>query len=408
MRVLFRARIAVLVLFIVSVLGASAAAFLAHHISSHRELAALAATFAAALVGGAWHLRHLPLAVLAAAIPLPGLAVAIAFAPGAHVAPLAFAYLLGFVIADFLSDEIVTRIAQGAVALDAARATLRANGGAAAAAVLAAAFSAALLVLAGGARRLPLAVSLADLSAGFGALIALPLAASLLPYGEDFVARANRVRERRQRLSARISVVAEARWGWSVSGIAIVFLVPGIFGTATLRIAPALGNGLKIVGPLAALAAFAAAFAGLRDWRRALAAVLSLPVAGAIGCWGFARAGVVTNAETWLLLAEALGIGFAMIILLANGAKTVSADEARDAASARAIEQKASAAFFASMVAAVSALSWSLALSGATVTLAFALLFTGAAAILFAPALGAAIDSLLPTRSMIAERYKVR
>ena len=99
------------------------------------------------------------------------------------------------------------------------------DGGAAA---ISAAALATVMLLAGHRAATPLMAALDEAASGLSALIVLPLVASLLPYSEDFVSRANRLRELRERRTEKLAAVTEPRWGLSLTGIGAVFFVPQI------------------------------------------------------------------------------------------------------------------------------------------------------------------------------------
>ena len=63
-------------------------------------------------------------------------------------------------------------------------------------------------------------------------VVFVPLLVLILPFGEEFIARANRRREILQRFSAGFARIAEARWCFSLSGAGLVLAVLGWFEIA--------------------------------------------------------------------------------------------------------------------------------------------------------------------------------
>jgi hypothetical protein len=352
------------------------------------------------------HLRHAALALATALAPLPGLIAAVSLAHGAALETLALAYLAGLTIALFLADEIALRVVEGSGVADATAGTLQDTGIAACAAIIAASAFTALLFFAGLFARVPAIGALAEFAAGASALIVLPLVASLLPFGEDFVARANRLRELRERRIEKIVAVTEPRWGWSLTGIGIVFLAPAFFGSRSLHLTASAAHSALEILLAAAVVAVGAALVATRDWRRSLAVAIVLGLVALIGCWGYARGGVTLDIATWLLLMQALGVGVASILLVANAARP-DVGEDTTAASVRSLLGKTSAAVTSSICAVVVLLVFSFGIGGEAIALAVAIFFAGVGAVLLQPALTIAIETLVPRRSTIEARYRV-
>jgi hypothetical protein len=400
----FQSRIIVLALLAAVVAGAVTLYAIFGHALSLRAMLALTALIAVSLVFAFFHLRHVGLALVVAFAPLPGLIAAAAL--GTTVEPLALAYLLGLTIALFPADEIALRVVEGSSAADAATETLRENTIAGAAAVIVAAAFAALLLFAGHHARAPLVATLAELASGASALIVLPLASSQLPFSEDFVARANRLRELRERKFEKITAVTEPRWGWSLTGIGAVFFALAFFGSRSIHATTSVAHSALEIWLVAAVVVCGASLVVTRDWRRSLAVVIALGLAALIGCWGYARAGVALNVSSWLALMQALGIGVALILLVANAARP---DDSEDmtAATVRSLLGKTSVAATSSICAIVIALALSLSIGREAIALAAALFFAGVGAVLLQPALTVAIETLAPRRSTIEARYRV-
>ncbi len=404
MQGVFQSRTIVLAALAVLAAGIVGMCAISGHVFSVRAIAALAAIVAVSLVFSILHLRHAGLALVAAFAPLPGLLAAASL--GATVEPLALAFLAGFTIALFLADEIALRVVEGSGAATATAGTLRENAVAGVAAAIAAAALAALLLFAGHHARMPLVAAAAELASGLSALIVLPLGASQLPFGEDFVMRANRLRELRARRLEKIAAVTEPRWGWSLTGVGVVFFALAFFGSRSLHASQAVAHfGLEI-WLVAAIVVTGAALAVTRDWRRSLAVVIALGLSALIGCWGYARGGISLNVASWLALMQVLAIGAAMTMLVANAARP-DADEDAAAALVRSLLGKTAVAVTCSACAIVILLALALTIGREAVALAAALFFAGLGAVLLQPALAIAIETVAPRRSTIEARYRV-
>jgi hypothetical protein len=393
-----------IVLAVLAVLAAGAVALYAISGHSLRATLALAAIVAVSIPFSFVHLRHAGLALAAAFSSLPGLMMAVSL--GATVETLALAFLAGFTIALFLADEIALRVVEGSGAAAATAETLRENAVAGCAAAIAAAAFAALLLFAGHHARTPLVAAVAELASGLSAMIVLSLAASQLPFGEEFVMRANRLRELRERRLEKIAAVTEPRWGWSLTGVGLVFLALAFFGARSLHASQAVAHfGLEI-WLVAAIVVTGAALATTRDWRRSLAVVIALGLSALIGCWGYARGGISLNVGSWLALMQVLGIGAAIVLLVANAARP-DADEDAAAALVRSLLGKTGVAVTGSACGIVILLVLSVGIGRDAVALAAALFFAGVGAVLLQPALTTAIETVAPRRSTIEARYRV-
>jgi hypothetical protein len=108
---------------------------------------------------------------------------------------------------------------------------------------------------------------------GFVAAALAVLSFSILfPYTEDFIARANRARERRQAWMGRLDIIAEPRWGFAVLGTALILGTLEGFGIKSLSLA---ADAVSYF-PLTALALLLVFLSAMRDWRLAAAAMLTL------------------------------------------------------------------------------------------------------------------------------------
>jgi hypothetical protein len=386
--VLFRARIPILLL--LALLAPGAVAWPRPHPPLGSEIQALIALAILAAVIYL-HSRHAGLAALSLIAPAPGfLAAGLLLPQDNDILSLWLAYLPGFFLAGFLAAEIARRAAEGASGLAAARQTLG-NLAPAMLCALAAACAPALLQATG--------PSLAAMSVGAGlcALIAVPLAASLLPFGENFAMRANRLRERRERGLAYLVPATQPRWGWSLSGITVVFVVLGFFGAAPP------GDRPSVALCAAVLVAVAAVFLATRDWRRSLAALLAFLPALFLALWVLAR--MQHDAAAWRYFVQALGIAVIPVVLVsARAARFARGGEEVAVASTRALEQDGAAVLF---IAAAAALSHTAFARLQDFPAAVAILLGGSSALVLTPAFAAALESVFPRRAVIEARYRL-
>jgi hypothetical protein len=391
----FRARFAIPILAALLALGAAGLWLRPPHLHLEIETAVVLAILAAFSY---LHLRHAFLTLSTLVAPAIGLlGSGLLTSPGVNFPSLLLAYLPGFIVAVFLAAAMVRQTAGGEAASGAARDAVIELAPAALCALVVAIVMPAFVVSVSPVRALQAA--LPGIGAGLCALIAVPLGALLLPYGEDFVARANRLRESRQRLLAHLVAVTQPRWGWSLSGIAIVFAVLGLFGAKGTPI------HANVAWPAAILVAFGATYAATRDWRRAVAALLAFLPAISLTLWVLARLPLHSGPDGWRNPAQALGIAFIPVMLVsARAAQFARGGENGPIASARALEQDGAAIAFAALAGALSLL----AMGEAGIPAALGIFLGGASALVFAPAFSAAVGSLLPRRAEIEARYRVR
>jgi hypothetical protein len=389
LNVFFRARIVILALLVLALIG-TAALWLRSRPDMPVDWPVAAAILAAFSF---LCLRHAGLAALTLIAPLPAFLAVVMFLPvGGDRLSLWLAFLPGFVVASFFAASIARQAAEGAPGKMAASQTLQDLTPATLCALIAACVPA--FLFANGAM---LAAVLAG--AGLCALIATPLAASWLPFGENFAARANRLREWRERGLAYLIPVALPRWGWSLSGVAIVLAVLGVFGALPLG----LPSGANLIGYGAIAVAVAALFLATRDWRRSLAALLAFLPALFFTLWVFARMPHDPAALRHLL--QALGIGFMPVVLAAARAARFMRDgEDVAVASIRTLERDGATILF---TVAATALSLAAFHRLQDVPAAIAILLGAPGALVFAPAFAALLESLFPRRATIEARYRV-
>ncbi len=353
--------------------------------------------FLAAALAVAWfHLRHLPLAVLAVGMPLLGAAAAL-LVPAIGTVHIFTGASFGILFALLIADEIVLRVSGGEPRREAAASAWRR-------------YRTPLLLYTFASLVAPLTMrnyALAAAIAG-GALFAFGTMrlAFLMPFGEDWITRANRFREWAERGAGALAPVTRPRYGFSVAGIALVLTViavsqwRGVFAPNLLSHAVPLGGTL--------VAALVAGAVALRDWRGVLSAVLAAAPLVAATLWlSLRQAGFATDPSALVVTTFMAGC-----VLLFVGA-SFSAGYSREGddatlASARMLNRHAVGFALTGM-----ALCAGLALAslGAPEILPglLALDLLGiAAALLFQPAFLIVIETLFPRRATLEARYRVR
>jgi hypothetical protein len=112
--------------------------------------------------------------------------------------------------------------------------------------------------------------------------VCIPLGVLILPFGPEFVTRANRARERRERWLDRLSFVIQLRWGWSICGIGMICAALGLFdenkgAAATPYALTALAIGAIVIVVTAGCAT--------RDVRRTISFLLAVAVLYCLSIW---------------------------------------------------------------------------------------------------------------------------
>jgi len=372
--------------------GTAAAAALLQFASPAGPLVVAAGALLAAACCAA-QTRHLGLAAMAAAAPLPGLLWAAPLSGGENFGAVPIlAYAFAFAVAALRAQAAVDRALRDG--------NEEYPWWAAACAV---GLMAVLGVLWfwGTGRRDAAMQSVADVTlAVFSAAVLLPLAASVLHFDENFVARANRARERRQRLLERLAFVALPRWGLSFAGIALVLLALGWFGAE-----PAMRTGtgaavLRVVS--AGLVAVAATFF-MRGWREGLATGFAVAVVGLVSLWAVAAGRYDPMAPVGVIEAAAL----AVFLALHSGRRALSyraRGEAPALARQRTIEETSAGQVFAA-AGALAAVLPAAVLWPAIIPLAVGVVAAGFGGIVWAPAGTAALECLFPRHRSADELY---
>jgi hypothetical protein len=240
-----------------------------------------------------------------------------------------------------------------------------------------------------------LALPLSILACGISAIILPPALVRLLPFGEEFIARANRLRERREHWLDRLSFVVQPRWGWSVGGIAMIFAVLGLFGGGTFgSVWPfAASTVLLVTGIVAAVIAYAA----IRDIRRMTAFSLTMLVLIGIAHWVGKRV-MVTESDLSLSLAIA---AIPALVMAAQSAALAREGDNVAVATLRSLERFAMSLAFFCLAAALTCSA--LGAPAAAILIPAG----GIGALIVFPALTTALYDLFPRRVSL-DAYRIR
>ena len=345
------------------------------------------------------HTRHLALAVLTAAAPLPGLIWAAPMSADARfgVVPV-LAYAFAYAIAVMQAQNILVRTLDGAAADHLFKPVAAATG-----------LMAALLLLwfwraATGAAAFQAVLDVVLASAS--TLIVMPIGESFLHFDEMFVAAANRVRERRQRVFEKIAMTAVPRWGMSIAGIALIFVALAWFGAEPAFAFVHFANAPVLLGVSLALT-FAVAVSACSGWREGFGATVAAGLAGLVALWAFAVIGK---------MAPTSPVGVVELISLASflafcGARRAAAyrrlGDDPAVARLRAVEDLGGPQLFSTLGGIAALLPFSI-VQPANAAYAVALAFAGAGVLGFAPALATACEMLVPRRRSVEELFRRR
>ena len=361
-----------------------------------REAGMVLAGAAVACAVSLVHTRHLGLAVLTAAAPLPGLVWAAPTGGEAlfGIVPV-LAYVFAYAVAVILAHNILIGTLDGGSSGHPLKPVAAAAGLTVALSLLwfwrtvtgEAAFQGVLDVI----------------LAAASSLIIMPIGESVLNFDEAFVAAANRARERRQRRLEKLAMVAVPRWGMSVAGIAAIFVALAWFGAEPAFSLVQFANApVRFAVSLALTLGLALTVCG--GWRESFAANVAAWLAGLVTLWGLAVVGKMT-ASSPVGVVEIVSLAAFLAFCgaaRAAGFRRLGDDPA--IASLRAVEDLGGPQFFAIM-GGIGALLPSVILHPAFAPFVAGLAIAGAGALAFAPALTTACELLLPRRRSVEELY---
>lgn len=372
------------------------------------EAAGVALLIAGAAAVALLHLRHIRLLLLAVLGPLPGLAAGFVaarfFFMTGTLAQAALAWLFAFSISHLLADEIVTNVLDGASGKDAVRAAFKQRVRTLLAVTVALMISLLALAFAPGMNWLGDAVAAEVFAAVLFGVAAMWLAA-FLPFDEVFVARINRTREHWHRVFDGLITVARPRWGFSVTGIAIVFIVLGVFGARGLVVAGNLEAAAPIILSGVLVAWLAAIVAAVRDWRAAVSTLGAMSVAVTVGLWCLAGQGHPLDGSALAnLCLIAAAAGLPLLAAAADAGRLGRSGDDATIAASRTLMRTGPGLFFVPLSVAaglVCAAPW-FGAAGPVVAV-----FAGAAPLLFRPALAIVLETWIPRPATRAARYRL-
>jgi hypothetical protein len=350
-------------------------------------------------------LRHGGLAILTACAPLPGLFATLAAAPRADPATMGAALAMGLVVALLLGDTIAGSRSSAEFGEAAFRKASRANMRLAGAVIAAFAISTALeAVLSGWRAELPAAA--AGVLTLVSTVVVVHFGAAYLDFGESFIARANRSRERFARLFMPILEVAGRRFGFSVFGIGCVLGAIAFFGVKSHAHALP-GHTLPVA--LSCVVSACAGYLAVRDWRRCVAIGVSLVLAFAAGAWVAAqmRLGLAPMLEGDFLTAAPILLAL-HVFVAQEAVPDIETEDDAVAGSERAIETKSMAVCVAGLAGIFAALLFGMNAPAVWIADSALVLIGAATAIMFQPAIAITIENLVPRAATIAARYKIR
>ncbi|MBL6936301.1 MAG: hypothetical protein ISS15_13395 [Alphaproteobacteria bacterium] len=361
----------------------------------------LAAGFGVAFV----HLRHVALAAVAVAAPLPGMIWAWPFAAthGVGMLPLVAAYGFATLAGAAWCSEMLRGIADGRDRTAAILVRPAPMVRPVAVAVLVAG-----VVLLGWFFRIDAlrAAGIAvEMFAGvLSALLFVTFGALALPFSETAVTDINRARERRAVRLRFLAHLIEPRWGLSLAGVEMVLAVLGYFALDALQAKGAMTAHYGYWSA-AALVVFAATFGVGRDWRDALAGLVALAVETLLGLWLWAIAvgQLTTLALVVVVMTDAVSL--MPILVLVGKARSYRMDgDAPDIARLKAMEDGAVPAVYGCACAGAAIMPW-VVLHGSMVTLAMLFALAAIESTIGAPAIATALETMVRRRYSVEKLY---
>ena len=232
----------------------------------------------------------------------------------------------------------------------------------------------------------------------------LPLpVASFVEFGENYVARINRERERREWLISYCAILSVPRWAFAAAGIVVVLTAiicldqsfASLWAAAKQPFALAFA-GLGILGAL-----------GLRNWRTFFSCALAGLTAAIWSAWFLVQTGLPAGeaVELALLVASAIG-GVLVFFFAAPTARYQREGDPMIIAFSRALNDAGAAALILAFGAALALLTG--VLVGIAPGAALLPLIAVIADLTLFPAIATALDDFFPRRKPLKELYRAR
>ncbi|HTT99755.1 MAG TPA: hypothetical protein VMF58_17025 [Rhizomicrobium sp.] len=243
----------------------------------------------------------------------------------------------------------------------------------------------------------------AQFTFGFAAALTGAWLCAHVPFSEQFIARANAARERRERLLEAYFPEMPSRWALSVTGIAIVLATVALFGIRDAHIRWTVPAALSLsVGAAFMLAGFAVL---ARDWRMASALTLANLFVGVLLCWVNAR--LYPHPKSFSLTAMLVLSSVPLGLIAARARIYLSEGAEMVLALASAVRDEGAIAIFLGVAVGVPAVFGALIFLALSPAFVFAIASAFAALLLF-PALTIAIHTILPRYRTVDEVFGKR